>query len=132
MTNENATDTHHDQEIAPELAALNLPDKSDGPAAAAMLSAGIGIFMLGVFTTGAVITASLKDFLAWWEWGQGVGPLAGKSTVAVIIWLVSWAILYLIWRERTLISRRCSTSDWASASSAPSECSRRSSSCSTS
>ncbi|MCL1594104.1 MAG: hypothetical protein M3132_07135 [Actinomycetia bacterium] len=95
-----ATDTKHDVEVAPELAGLNLVDKPDGPAAAAMLSAGIGIFMLGFFTTGAVISASLKSFLAWWEWGQGVGPLAGKSTVAVIIWLVSWAVLYFVWKDK--------------------------------
>lgn len=100
MTAEYAKDTHPDAEIAPELAALNLQAKPDGPAAAAMLSAGIGIFMLGFFTTGAVISAGLKDFLAWWEWGQGVGPLAGKSTVAVLIWLASWAVLYFIWKDK--------------------------------
>lgn len=100
MTAEYAKDTHGDAEIAPELAALNLQAKPDGPAAAAMLAAGIGIFMLGFFTTGAVISAGLKDFLAWWQWGQGVGPLAGKSTVAVLIWLASWAVLFFVWRDK--------------------------------
>lgn len=95
-----ATDTRHDEEIAPELIPLHLADKPDGPGAAAMLSAGIGIFMLGFFTTGAVISAGLNDFLAWWEWGQGVGPLAGKSTVSVIIWLVSWVVLHMVWKDR--------------------------------
>jgi hypothetical protein len=100
MTTKYATSTHHDEEIAPELAGLNLADKPDGPGAAAMLSAGIGIFMLGFFTTGAVISASLKSFLAWWEWGQGVGPLAGKSTLAVIIWLGSWLVLHMMWKDK--------------------------------
>jgi len=100
MTTQHTNSAYHDEEIAPELAALNLADKPDGPAAAAMLSAGIGIFMLGIFTTGAVISAGLKSFLAWWEWGQGVGPLAGKSTVSVIIWLISWALLFFMWRDK--------------------------------
>ncbi len=87
-------------EVAPELADLDLEDKPDGPGDAAMLSAGIGIFMLGFFTTGAVISASLKSFLAWWEWGQGVGPLAGKSTLAVIFWLISWLVLHMMWSDK--------------------------------
>lgn len=100
MTAKYATSTQRDVEVAPELAGLDLDDKPDGPGAAAMLSAGIGIFMLGFFTTGAVISASLKSFLAWWEWGQGVGPLAGKSTLAVIFWLISWLVLHMMWRDK--------------------------------
>lgn len=91
---------HDDVGAAPELEPLNLKDKPDGPAAAAMISAGIGILTLGVLTTLAVISTGVKDFLAWWQWDQGVGPLAGKTTIAVVVWLVSWAILYLVWRNK--------------------------------
>lgn len=86
--------------IAPELEPFNLVDKPEGPAAAAMIAAGVGIFFLGLFTTLAVINSSVKSFLEWWQWGQGVGPLAGKTTVSVLIWLVTWAILYLAWRDK--------------------------------
>ncbi len=29
-----------------------------------------------------------------------MGSLAGKSTVAVIAWAVSWGILWFLWRDR--------------------------------
>ena len=57
-----STHTDHDVDVAPELAALELADKPDGPGAAAMLAAGIGIFMLGFFTT----TASRHS----WSWSE--------------------------------------------------------------
>jgi hypothetical protein len=91
---------HDDVGVAPELGPLNLADKPDGPGAAAMIAAGIGVFVLGFFTTAAVISGGIKSFLAWWEWGQGVGPLAGKSTLAILAWLVSWLILDLLWRKK--------------------------------
>jgi hypothetical protein len=86
--------------VAPELEGLNLTDKPVGPGAAVMISAGIGIFVLGLLTTLAVISADVKSFVLWWEWGQGVGPLAGKSTLAVLSWLISWLILDLWWRKK--------------------------------
>ena len=93
-------DRHDDVAVAPELEGLDLADKPDGPAAAAMISAGIGIFVLGLLTTLAVISAGVKTFLLWWEWGQGVGPLAGKTTIAVVVWLLSWLILDRLWRRK--------------------------------
>ena len=42
----------------------------------------------------------MKDILGWWEWGQGVGPLAGKTIIAVIVWLVTWAVLNRLWRDK--------------------------------
>jgi hypothetical protein len=94
---------YDDVGVAPELKGLDLVEKPDGPGAAAMISAGVGIFVLGFLTTGAVISSGLKDFLAWWEWGQGVGPLAGKSTIAVIVWLITWLVLYLLWKNKDVV-----------------------------
>ena len=94
---------YDDVGVAPELEGLNLVEKPDGPGAAAMISAGVGIFVLGFLTTAAVISGTVKSFLLWWEWGQGVGPLAGKSTIAVIAWLISWAILYFLWRHKDVV-----------------------------
>jgi fluoride ion exporter CrcB/FEX len=92
--------THHDEERAPELAELHLPDKPDGPAAAAMLAAGIGIFVLGLLTVLAEASVPIQDFLGRWELGRGVGPLAGKTTIAVIVWALSWVILAAVWRRK--------------------------------
>ncbi len=91
---------HDDVGVAPELEGLHLEDKPDGPAAAAMIAAGVGVFVLGLLTTGAVISSGLKSFLAWWEWGQGVGPLAGKATLAVLVWLICWGILNALWKNK--------------------------------
>jgi fluoride ion exporter CrcB/FEX len=93
------TTPHHDEAVAPELAELGLTEKPDGPAAAAMLAAGIGVFLLGLLTTLAAASPSLNDWLRSWEWGRGVGPLAGKTTVAVIGWLLAWVVLHLVWRR---------------------------------
>jgi fluoride ion exporter CrcB/FEX len=102
MPDNNQVHTAHDVDVAPELAALNLADKPDGPGAAAMLAAGIGIFVLGFLTTFAVISTGLHDFLAKWEWGQGVGPLAGKTTIASLAFFASWGALHLAWRDKDI------------------------------
>ena len=94
-----ATHQHHDEEIAPELAALDLPDKPDGPGAAMMISAGIGIFVLGVLTVLAEASEDAKTWLGDWEWGRGVGPLAGKTTIASLAYILSLVVLWALWRQ---------------------------------
>lgn len=96
------TTGRHDHEIPAELAELDLPDKPDGPGAAMMISAGIGIFMLGLFTVLAEASTGVKDWLQKWEWGVGVGPLAGKTTVATLIYFLSLAVLWVIWRNKEI------------------------------
>lgn len=94
------TDTEHDVEVAPELAALNLPDRTDGPGAAVMLAAGIGVFVLGLLTVLAVASGGIKDFLGSWAGDAGVGPLAGKTTIASIAFLGSWAAFGFAWKDK--------------------------------
>ena len=60
----------------------------------------IGIFVLGLMTTGAVIFSGLKDFLADFQGPVGVGPLAGKTVLAVVAWLVSWGVMHSMWKDR--------------------------------
>jgi hypothetical protein len=33
-------------------------------------------------------------------WNKGVGGLSGKSSVAIIIFFVSWAILHYVWKDK--------------------------------
>lgn len=68
-----------------------------GPGAAAMIAAGIGTLTIGILTTGAVISAPLKTFLNFYN---PAGPLSGKTSVGVIVWLVSWLILGVIWKDK--------------------------------
>ncbi len=68
-----------------------------GPAAAAMIASGIGALTIGILTTGAVISAGLKTALNFYN---PAGSLSGKTTVGVVVWLVSWLLLNTIWKNR--------------------------------
>lgn len=69
----------------------------NGPAAAATLSAGVGSAVFGLLTTGAAISEGLSSALNWWS---PAGPLAGKTGVGVITWLVSWIVLHIVWKDK--------------------------------
>lgn len=66
-----------------------------GAAAAAMVASGAGVFVIGLLTTGAVISEELKAALNWWN---PAGPLTGKTGLGVIVWLISWYILNRVLR----------------------------------
>jgi hypothetical protein len=89
-----------DIERAPELAGLDVEERPDGPAAAAMLAAGVGMFTLGLLTVLNEASTGLHDWLESWEFDQGVGPLAGKTTLSVIVWALSWIALAIGLRGR--------------------------------
>lgn len=82
------------------------PDKPEGPIVAAILAGGIGCLALGVFTTLAEASSSVADKLAW---SDKVGPLSGKTILAVIVWLVSWAILHAVYRNREAETKQALT-----------------------
>lgn len=69
----------------------------DGTAASALVSAGVGSAVLGIVT---VLAAASKAFSSGLAWVAPVGPLSGKTTVAVLAWLLSWAWLARRWSER--------------------------------
>lgn len=93
---------HNDEEVAPELSELHLADKPDGPGAAMMISAGIGIFVLGFLTVLAEASTGTKTWLQKWQWGVGVGPLAGKTTLAGLAYVISLIVLWVIWRAKNV------------------------------
>ena len=68
-----------------------------GPAAAAIISGAIGTFVIGLLTTGSVIFEGLRNALNWWN---PAGPLTGKTGVGVIAWLISWALLSTVWKDK--------------------------------
>lgn len=70
---------------------------ANGIAAAAILAAGIGSFSLGIFVLLAEISAQAKQMMIL---SLPVGPLSGKTTFTVVLWLASWAVLHLWWRNR--------------------------------
>jgi hypothetical protein len=95
-----------DYERAPEIAELGLEERPDGLGAAAMLAAAIGVFALGLLTVLGEASVGLHDWLESWEFDQGVGPLAGKTIVAVIVWIVSWVALSLGLRGKEVDLRK--------------------------
>jgi nucleoid-associated protein YgaU len=86
------------------LAAAHLPAPlPNGPAAAAILASAIGSAALGLVTVIATASEAVKSLLTFYE---PVGPLSGKTTVAVVIWLVAWAELHGRWRKKEVDFRR--------------------------
>ena len=81
-------------------------DKPEGPVTAAILAAGIGAFALGVLTTLAEASEGFKELL---DLYAPVGPLSGKTIGAVVVWLVAWAVLHLMFREKATESRKALT-----------------------
>lgn len=73
--------------------------RPDGPVAAAIIAAGVGAFSLGLLTTLAEASAGIKDFLNFYD---PVGPLSGKTTLTVGVWLVCWGILHPMLRRSSV------------------------------
>jgi len=87
---------------------MNAQTKSipSGPAAAAMISAGIGGLTIGILTTGAVLSEALKNALVLYT---PAGPLSGKTTFGIAAWLLSWLILNALWKNKDLNLRSAFT-----------------------
>jgi hypothetical protein len=92
------------QGVAEErLARIAFEDKPEGPIAAAVIAGGIGAFALGLVTTLAEASEGIRN---WLQWSDPVGPLSGKVIMAVLVWLVAWAILHVALRSRRYETRR--------------------------
>ena len=63
----------------------------------------MGAAALGFFPTLAAASEGVKD---WLQWSDAVGPLSGKVLMAVLVWLVAWAVLHLVLRSRPYETRR--------------------------
>jgi predicted PurR-regulated permease PerM len=69
----------------------------DGAAAAALLAAVIGIFVLALMI---VLAEANEDFSNWLKWDNEVGPLSGKSSLGLIAWAVAWPPLHFLLYRR--------------------------------
>jgi hypothetical protein len=75
--------------VAPD--AVDLPT---GPAAAAILAAGIGCLVLGAFALAGDASPTVGRLLTVY---RPTGPLSGVTLGAIIIWLVVWYGLSRLW-----------------------------------
>ena len=74
---------------------------SNGSALAAFMAAGIGAFTLGlvvILNEAGVLTVPAVYAPA--------GGVSGRTTIGVIVWLLSWALLHRRWNGRELEGRR--------------------------
>jgi hypothetical protein len=71
-------------DVHERLAGVRFADKPEEPIAAAIIAGGVGAAALGLFTTLAEANEDIKD---WLDWNADVGPLSGKTIMAVIVWL---------------------------------------------
>ena len=78
---------------------LDIHERPNGPAVAAIISAAIGVFVLGLLTTLNEASTDIHDFL---DIKSRVGPLSGKTTFSVIVYLVAWAALIPVLWKRTV------------------------------
>jgi hypothetical protein len=70
---------------------------SNGPAAAAILAGGIGVCLFGALVA---LCEARPDLARALNFIDSVGPLSGKVVVAILVWLVSWAMLHRSWGRR--------------------------------
>lgn len=90
--------TDDEQRLEAERAA----DIHSGEAAAAFVAGGIGIFILGLNTTLAAASEGIADLF---RLSEATGPLSGKTTFAVAIWLIAWVVMGFLWRNKEMSLR---------------------------
>ena len=79
------------------MTAQKTDERPNGLAAAALLAGGIGAFAIGLMTVLAEASAAIKNALVFYK---PAGPLSGKTTVAVALWLIAWAVLASRWKDK--------------------------------
>jgi hypothetical protein len=68
---------------------------SNGALWAAILASGVGGFAVGLM----VILNESGIFVSPTLYGPA-GGVSGRTTIAAVIWLASWALLHRLWRDR--------------------------------
>ena len=82
----------------------------NGRVAAAVLSCGLGSFLLGVLTVAADGSKSLAAALTFYG---PTGPVSGVTTVAIALWLISWIALAARWKTRSLAFGKIAAASFA-------------------
>jgi hypothetical protein len=91
------------------MTAPSTDSRPNGPVAAAFLAAGVGSAVLGLMVVLAAFSDDVNNFLKFDEsfgLGSGVGPLSGKTAVAVLAYAIAWIVLHLALRGRDVNFRR--------------------------
>src|SRR5437867_11787212 len=86
---------------------LTMVKRPTGEAVAALLSAMIGLMVMGIINFGTEASTSFNTWVlsvgkAWIPNAQGLGPYSGKETFLLVGWLGSWALLHVVLRHRNM------------------------------
>lgn len=89
--------TRRVDEVVWSAAELNIVEKPNGPASAAVLAAAFGSLVLGILTTWSEAYTGFADKL---NLQHRVGPLSGKVTFSGLAFVIAWAVLApVLWRR---------------------------------
>ena len=72
---------------------------ANGPIAAALLACAFGCFTLAAIAVAADGSKRIASSLIFY---RPTGPLSGVTTIALALWLVSWALLAARWKNKTI------------------------------
>lgn len=86
----------HHQRLTAQQSGETIPN---GPAAAAIFSAGAGACALGILAVVADGSKTVAHALIFY---RPTGPLSGVTTVAILIWLAFWFVLAKRWRSKNV------------------------------
>jgi hypothetical protein len=89
--------------VSDSVAPPNTSSLTNGSGAAAILAAGIGSFTLAVLACAGDKSIAIKSSLNFYK---PTGPLSGESTVAILVWLLTWLILEWRWGKRVIAISR--------------------------
>lgn len=78
----------------------NRKEAANGAALAALLAAGIGAFAVG-----AIVILNEAGLFSVPALYAPAGGVSGRTTLAVVIWLIGWAVLHHRWTGRELEGR---------------------------
>jgi hypothetical protein len=72
-------------------------DQTSGDAMAAFLAAGMGAFAMGL-----IVLLNEIGLLSVPALYAPAGGVSGRTTIAVLVWLVSWSVLHARWKYRDI------------------------------
>ncbi len=72
----------------------------NGAALAAFLAAGIG-----AFATGLVVILNEAGLFAAPARYEPAGGVSGRTTLALVLWLIAWVVLHRLWKDRQFGAR---------------------------
>lgn len=78
----------------------NIEEITNGAAMAAVLAAAIGSFALGL-----IVLFKAMELLSIPALYEPAGGVSGRTSLAVVIWLIAWGVLHYRWKDHNISYR---------------------------